>query len=551
MTALPVACRELRVAARQPRTYYVRLVAALTVFGILAYATFHSRLLGLGGGGGRALFIGLTHLAAWVCLLGGVRLTSDAISREKRDGTLGFLFLSHLSGLDIVLGKLLAQATCGFYALLAVMPMLALPFLDGGVQGREFWFEMLALTNTLFFSVCLGLLVSSLFTEPRQATNAAVGFALLFWIGLPGLAALAAALAWPATVAGVLACLSPATTHLQAMTGLRLAPQPWLALLLTHAEAWLFLLAAAGFTRRAWRERPAGAVRTRWRERRRNFTFGPPARRAARRRALLDRNPFLWLTARYRWKPLGPLTLFASVFLLMVEACAFLRDLDVTVLAIGCVTLHLLLKFWIASEAVVAIATHRRDGSLELLLTTPLSVRDIVRGQFQSFRRQFGGPLIGTAILTLLAAVLPRWADGREPVSELVTFAGAAVIGLVADAYTLVWLGTWKATATRHVRNAAGNAVFLVLMLPWLILLLLVPGMHFSGPSGMIAVWFCFGLGLDFVWWQWSRQRIFESFREEAERGSGPDQSGWLNRLLGKSSPAGNGFNLETANGRR
>ncbi len=537
MTALPVAQRELRVAARQPRTYYVRLVAALAVFGILAYATLHSHLLGLGGGGGRALFTGLTHLGAWVCLLGGVRLTSDAISREKRDGTLGFLFLSHLSGLDIVLGKLLAQATCGFYALLAVMPMLALPFLDGGVLGREFWFEMLALTNTLFFSVCLGLLVSSLFTEPRQALNAAVGFALLFWIGLPALAALATALAWPATLAGVLASLSPATTHVLGL-GLRSASQSWLALLLTHAEAWLFLLAAAGFTRRAWRERPVGAVRTRWRERRRNFTFGLPARRAARRRVLLDRNPFLWLTARYRWRPLGPLALFVSVVLLMAVACAWMRDLDVTVLAIGCVTLHLLLKFWIASEAVVAIATHRRDGSLELLLTTPLSVRDLVRGQFQSFRRQFGGPLIGTALLTLLAAVAPRWSHGREPVSELVTFAGAAVIGLVADAYTLVWLGTWKAIATRHVRNAAGNTVFLVLMLPWLIMLVLAPGMHFSGPSGMLALWFCFGLGLDFVWWQWSRQRIFEGFREEAERGSGPGQSGWLDRLLGKSGPA-------------
>lgn len=537
MTALPVAQRELRVAARQPRTYYVRLVAALTVFAILAYATLHSHLLGLGGGG-RGLFSGLTQLAAWVCLLGGVRLTSDAVSREKRDGTLGFLFLSHLSGLDIVLGKLLAQATCGFYALLAVMPMLALPFLDGGVQSHEFWFEMLALTNTLFFSVCLGLLVSSLFTEPRQALNAAVGFAVLWGIGLPALAALVTALTWPATLAGMLACLSPTTTHLQAIAGLPPASQPWLALALTHAEAWLFLLTAAGFTRRAWRERPAGAVRTRWRERRRNFTFGSPARRAARRHVLLDRNPFLWLTARYRWKPLWPLALFVSVVLLMAAVCVLLRDLDVTVLAIGCVTLHLLLKFWIASEAVVAIATHRRDGSLELLLTTPLSVRDIVRGQFQSFRRQFGWPLIGTVILTLLAAVLPRWLDGREPLSELVAFAGAAVTGLVADAYTLVWLGTWKAIATRHVRNAAGNAVFLVLMLPWLILLLLVPGMHFSGPAGMTATWFCFGLGLDFVWWQWSRQRIFEGFRVEAERGFEPSQSGWLDRLFGKSRPA-------------
>ncbi len=537
MTALPVAQRELRVAARQPRTYYVRLVAALTVFGLLAYAAFHSRLLGLGGAGGRTLFVGLTQLAAWVCLLGGASITGDAISREKRDGTLGFLFLSHLSGLDIVLGKLLAQATYAFYALLAIMPMLALPFLDGGVQGREFWFEMLALTNTLFFSVCLGLLVSSLLTDSRQATNTAVGFALFFWIGLPGLAAVAAALAWPAGVAGVLACLSPATTH-AASLGLRSTSQPWLALLLTHAEAWLFLFAAAGFTRRAWRERPAGAVRTRWRERRRNFTFGSPARRAARRRVLLDRNPFLWLSARYRWKPFGPLLLFGSILLLMVAACVVEGGAEATLLGIGCFTLHLLLKFWIASEAVAAITVHRRGGSLELLLTTPLSVRDIVRGQFQSLRRQFGWPLIGTAIVTLLAAIVPRWADGREPAPELVTFAGLTVIGLAADAYTLVWLGTWKAVATRRIRNAAGNAVFQVLIFPWFLIVLWVPGMRLRGPEGMVAAWLFVGLCFDFVWWQLSRQQLFARFRGEAERSSIPTQSGWLDRFLGRSGPA-------------
>ncbi len=536
MTALPVAQRELRVAARQARTYYVRLTAALTVFGIVAYAAWHSRRLGFGGGG-RTLFVGLTHLAAWVCVLGGASISGDAISREKREGTLGFLFLSHLSGLDVVLGKLLAQATYAFYALLAIMPMLALPFLEGGLQGREFGFEMLALTNTLFFSVCLGLLVSSLLTHSRQATNVAMVVALCFWLGLPGLAALATSMSWPPAVAGGLAALSPATTHANSL-GLRGSFQPWLALLVTHAEAWLFLFAAAGFTRRAWRERPAGARRTRWRDGWRNFIFGTPARRAVRRRVLLDRNAFLWLSARYRWKPVGPLLLFLSILLLTAVAYVVVGGAEETVLGFGCFTLHLLLKFWIASEAVVAIATHRRDGSLELLLTTPLSVRDILRGQFLHLRRQFGWPLVGTAIVTLLAAIVPRWADGRAAEPELVTFAAMTVIGLGADAYTLVWLGTWKAIASRRIRSAAGNAAFQVLLLPWLLILLLAPGMRLQGPEGLAAVWLFVGLGADFIWWQWSREQLLARFRAEAERGSGTERPGWLSRLFSQGGPA-------------
>ena len=181
MNVLPVVQRELRVAARQPRTHYTRMAAALAGVVIVGYVAVVQGRLGLGGGG--MLFLGLTQLAAWACLLGGVRLTADAISREKREGTLGFLFLSHLSGLEVVLGKLAAQATWGGYALLATMPVMAIPFLDGGVQPAEFWLTMLALANTLFFSVCVGLLASSLSTEPRRALGSATGVVFFFWLG--------------------------------------------------------------------------------------------------------------------------------------------------------------------------------------------------------------------------------------------------------------------------------------------------------------------------------------------------------------------------------
>ena len=53
-----------------------------------------------------ALFGVLTGTAVLYCLLSGVRSTADCLSVEKREGTLGLLFLTDLKGYDVVLGKL-------------------------------------------------------------------------------------------------------------------------------------------------------------------------------------------------------------------------------------------------------------------------------------------------------------------------------------------------------------------------------------------------------------------------------------------------------------
>ena len=76
------------------------------------------------------------RLAFLGCLFSGVFLTADSLSGEKREGTLGLLFLTDLKGYDVVFGKLIATSLNGFYALLAIFPVLALPLVMGGVT---FW----------------------------------------------------------------------------------------------------------------------------------------------------------------------------------------------------------------------------------------------------------------------------------------------------------------------------------------------------------------------------------------------------------------------------
>jgi len=72
--------------------------------------------------------------------------------------------------------------------------------------------------------------------------------------------------------------------------------------------------------------------------------------------------------------------------------------------------LNSVLKLWIASKRQ-RLAEEQQMGSLELLLSTPLSTRAIVRGQFLALKRQFLMPLavvIGVEVVFMVACHSPR-----------------------------------------------------------------------------------------------------------------------------------------------
>src|SRR5208282_939788 len=88
---------------------------------------------------GQTLFYVIPSGAFLYCLFTGVRSTADCVSEEKREGTLGLLFLTDLKGYDVVGGKLVATSLNSFYGLTAIFPVLAIPLLMGGTTSAEFW----------------------------------------------------------------------------------------------------------------------------------------------------------------------------------------------------------------------------------------------------------------------------------------------------------------------------------------------------------------------------------------------------------------------------
>src|SRR5258708_1801356 len=160
MTLLPIVDRELRIAARRPSTYWMRCLAALAVLAIWLVLLKRSRGVSSVEMAGH-LLMALGVLALGFSMLGGVFLTADSIAEEKREGTIGLLFLTDLRVYDIVLGKLAANSLHALFGLVAIFPILGLSLLLGGVTGREFARLAPAFTSTLVFSLTIGMFVSA------------------------------------------------------------------------------------------------------------------------------------------------------------------------------------------------------------------------------------------------------------------------------------------------------------------------------------------------------------------------------------------------------
>src|SRR5688572_16181392 len=120
MNCLPVVDRELRVAARKRSTFWLRVGGAITGVLIGGACFLLTDIYQIGTAQVGSVLFGVL---SWSCLIvglsAGLFFTSDCLSEEKREGTLGLLFLTELRGYDVALGKLLATSLRGFYALLA------------------------------------------------------------------------------------------------------------------------------------------------------------------------------------------------------------------------------------------------------------------------------------------------------------------------------------------------------------------------------------------------------------------------------------------------
>jgi len=64
-------------------------------------------------------------------------MTAGCVSGEKREGTLGLLFLTPLTVLDVIVGKSLIHMLRACTLFLAATPVLVLPLVLGGISWMQ------------------------------------------------------------------------------------------------------------------------------------------------------------------------------------------------------------------------------------------------------------------------------------------------------------------------------------------------------------------------------------------------------------------------------
>ena len=259
MTFLPIVERELRAASRRSSTYWSRAQVVVAALIPTAFLLIGPTGLMTPSQRGTQIFQTLAHLAFFFTIFSAVRLTADCISSEKREGTLGFLFLTDLKPYDVVLGKLSATSLTALYGLLSLLPVLAIPVLMGGVTLGDLARLTLVLLNTLFFALSVALFVSTVSWHERKAVGMTMLLLFGFGAGLPLTGSLLASLNGPAELAPWFSQASPgyACGRIESASYGAAPGAFWFSTAVTHVLGWMFFVLSCRVMPRVWQDRPA------------------------------------------------------------------------------------------------------------------------------------------------------------------------------------------------------------------------------------------------------------------------------------------------------
>jgi len=536
MTLPPVVDRELRVASRRPATHRVRFFSALGVMALWIL------LLGMNRSATAAslsqlIFVIFGSIALGFAMLAGVFLTADCLSEEQREETLGLLFLTDLKGYDVVLGKLAATSLQASYGLIAVFPLLALPVLMGGVSGTAFWRLVVVLLVTLFLSLSLGMVVSALNREARQSMAGTFGamvllagvFPAFYWFQI-----LIFRRAWAPWVL----LPSPVFAFVQSLDSYTFSRTRWnlfLVSLAVLAGIGLLSLAGAAFLLpRAWRS----GFRAKARDR---SPPGPAAasgsvHRVMEARALRTWSPGYWLALR------GPgvgrlgaalLVVVLGIWATFLAICLSGRNAQngfAGILFTGA-GLHILMKVFLSVECTRHLSEARQSGALELLLTTPLSEREILEGQFRAILRKFWGWWLVLCLVNIFMAgavtvfsirLGMRWQEQFTFMEILI----GGIFAALADLPTITLVGMWQALRTNRHHRAVLATIGRVLLPSWGAIFVIIffmstsRGVSETEVDAIFALWFVFGLGVDAVMGGTAYGWLRRGFRRILKEGS-------------------------------
>lgn len=469
MTALPIIEREMRTQARLAFTYALRVLGASAMLAVWLYYGFNPNFPPSLGGRLFGYLNCTLFISVWIAV---PLLSADCISRERREGTLGLLFLTPLKSREIVLAKGMVHGVRALTLWLATLPILTIPFVLGGVTWKEAVLSALTNFNAICWALAAGLVASSMAKAWVRAQLFAcllgISFcvAFIYATGANILIFIGASLRNVASIhdqvllTGIFGA-TDAGGWWGRLIGSLARPRQWTLLL---GEGWMLLcsvmllLATVGVAawnlRRNWQE-SSPTARQLWLEKKfcTPVLWVPFFNRWMRRK--LEQNPIGWLEQR-TWS--GRLVTWGWFAVMISVYSAALNGTNVPRL------LHDLQQFmaWlllgvIAVSAAGSFQRERETGVMELLLVSPLRVDQIIGGRLRGLWGQFfPALLLLLGVWTYLAGLFP----GAERDWGMIWFYCSTFL-------TLPVIGLYCSLRRRNFISAFLYTVFLGLVLPF------------------------------------------------------------------------------------
>ena len=214
-----------------------------------------------------------------------------------------------------------------------------------------------------------------------------------------------------------------------------------------------------------------------------------------------------------------------------------------------------LLYLWAASQACRFFIEARRSGLIELLLATPVSVPEIVQGQWRALLWMFGVPVVLLMAVQLAGVCfggkeaweqMARLSGNRLPaLGTALLSSGASIVTTTANLVAISWFGMWMGMTSKSNNLATVKTIVFVQVIPGfaisfasalVIPLLIMAGSLKGGFSAANAgswiisatkTWFplisialslFLNLAKNIGFFAWSSRTLYRSFREQATR---------------------------------
>lgn len=448
----PVFAAEWRAGSRSPRIYAVRAGFVLTLLAVLVAVwcsegrTSTGSTLNDFAEMGAAFFLGLVGAQMALILLVAPAATAGSICLDRSRGSLTHLLVTDLSDPEIVLGKLAARLVPTLSLVLCALPVQFLASLLGGIDPLALIGSTVITWGVGLFACTLALAFSVWGRKTQEVLLATYAVLLVWLLAYPVALGFGLGSSWPWRLDPFQLALAPYTEP---------GSTSWLD---TAIFAGLMLALSAGLLLlTVWKFRSVSVKGERTPRRRARREW-----RALRRfRPALDADPILWRewhrarpsrwTRAIWWVYYALASIFGVVAIARSLYAGTTDAMALFVVAFGS-SIGLLL---LTVDSATSLAEERARGSLDVLMTTPLSTRSIVWGKW----RGAFGRVLGLAIMPALVTLVCKQDDDRW-------FGATMTLGLIlAYGAAITSLGLALATWIRRLGRAVATSVGIYLLI--------------------------------------------------------------------------------------